>query len=341
MDAMDGLRRGSGSGRWEHGRIMIRIAAAVLASFVFVSVSAETLAPWIQGADATPSTGRRVAITIDDGPAVGVGDDLGAFQRISNGLIGAFQVEKVPVTLFVNESQLNVPGQRDARAAVLDQWLHAGFDIGNHGYSHQSANQVSLERFADDVVKGEVVIRPMLERRGKTLNWFRYPYLHSGQNAEAHDAITRFLDSRGYQVAHITVDYADYAFAGPYSRALRAGDVDRAERIRQAYVAQADLGFEHAEKASLEVFGREIPQILLIHCNELNAMHVRETLVRMRQRGYTFITLDEAVRDPVYARPDTFAGSGGSWLSRSATAAGRRIETSRSPIVPEWVTATP
>ncbi len=322
--------------------MLIRIVAAALASWVFVSVSAQSpTSTQTPGAGTAPATVRRVAITIDDGPAVGVGDDLGAFQRISNGLIGSFQIEKVPVTVFVNESQLNVPGQRDARAAVLDQWLNAGFDIGNHGYAHESANQVTLERFTDDVVKGEVVIRPLLERRGRTLTWFRYPYLHSGQNADSHDAITRCLDSRRYRVAHVTVDYADYAFAGPYSRALRAGDVDRAERIRQAYVAQVDLGFEHAEKASLEVFGREIAQILLIHCNELNAMHVRETIARMRLRGYTFITLDEATRDPAYARPDTFAGSGGSWLGRSATAAGRRIETSRNPVVPEWVTATP
>jgi peptidoglycan/xylan/chitin deacetylase (PgdA/CDA1 family) len=321
-----------------------RIAAAALASFVLASVSAQTPPPaqvQVSASAAAQSTARSVAITIDDGPAVSAGDDLGAFLRISTGLITAFQAEKVPVTIFVNESQLNVPGQRDPRAAVLDQWLNAGFDVGNHGYSHQSANQVTFEQFADDVVKGEVVTRPLLERRGKTLSWFRYPYLHSGQNAEAHDAIGRFLDSRGYRVAHITVDYADYAFAGPYSRALRAGDFDRADRIRQAYVAQADLGFEHAEKASLEVFGREIPQILLIHCNELNAMHVRETIARMRQRGYRFITLDEATRDPVYARPDTFTGPGGSWLSRSATAAGRRIETSRNPGVPGWVTATP
>ena len=73
---------------------------------------------------------RRVAITIDDGPVVGESSDLGNFQRVTNGLIEAFQAEKVPVTIFINEQQLNVPGQRDARAAVVEQWLKAGFDRG-------------------------------------------------------------------------------------------------------------------------------------------------------------------------------------------------------------------
>jgi peptidoglycan/xylan/chitin deacetylase (PgdA/CDA1 family) len=277
-----------------------------------------------------------VAITIDDGPVVNEMTNLGHFQRITNGLIGSFQAEKVPVTMFVNEAQLNVPGQRDARAAVLDQWLDAGFELGNHTYSHASANRVPLAQFTDEVIKGEVITRPLLERRGQTLTWLRYPYLHSGTTAEAHQAIVDFLDSRAYRVAPITVDYADYSFAGPYTRELRAGNIETANRIRQSYVDQVDAGFEYAEKASVEVFGREIPQILLIHCNELNAMAVRDTIARMRARGYTFITLAEAMQDDAYARPDTFAGPGGSWLSRSATLMGKRIEA-RPPQVPELI----
>ena len=76
----------------------------------------------------------------------------------------------------------------------------------------------------------------------------------------------------------------------------------------------------------VELFGREIPQILLIHCNELNSVTLRESIARMRKRGYTFITLDEAMQDPAYQRPDTFAGSGGSWLSRSATVMGKHSD---------------
>lgn len=279
---------------------------------------------------------RRIAITIDDGPVVGELKDLGRFHRVTNGLIGTLQAEKVPVTMFVNEAQLNMPGQRDARAAALDQWLDAGFELGNHTYSHQSANQVPFERFADDVIKGEVVTRPLLERRGKALTWFRFPFLHAGKNEPSHGQILTFLESRGYRVAPITVDYADYAFAGPFARALAAGDVDLATRIRQAYVAQVDLGFAHAEQASIDVFGREIAQILLIHCNELNAVALGETIAKMRARGYRFITLDEAMADPAYARRDTFTGPGGSWLGRSAAALGKTI-TSTPPKVPEWI----
>ncbi|HKA00666.1 MAG TPA: polysaccharide deacetylase family protein, partial [Candidatus Solibacter sp.] len=74
-----------------------------------------------------PAHPRSVAITIDDGPAVNEMKDLGNFQRIARGLLSSLEAEKVPATIFINERQLNVPGQRDGRAAVLAMWLDAGY----------------------------------------------------------------------------------------------------------------------------------------------------------------------------------------------------------------------
>jgi peptidoglycan/xylan/chitin deacetylase (PgdA/CDA1 family) len=308
------------------------LSAIVALTLVLVAIDAQT-----------PS-GRKVAITIDDCPVVNEMTDLGNFQRITNGLVGSFQVEKVPVTAFINERQLNVPGQRDARAAALEQWLNAGFDLGNHTYSHPSANKVPVDQFQDDVIKGEVVTRALLEQRGRQLIWLRYPYLHSGMTAETHQAIVDFLEHRNYRVAPVTVDYADYTFAGAYVQELRRGNIDVAERIKQAYFDQVDVGFNYAERSSLELFGREIPQILLIHCNELNSVSLHDSIARMRKRGYSFISLDEAIQDAAYQRPDTFAGSGGSWLSRTASVIGKRLtpETAAArPVVPQWITDLP
>jgi peptidoglycan/xylan/chitin deacetylase (PgdA/CDA1 family) len=283
---------------------------------------------------------RSVAITIDDGPAVNELTDLERFQRIARGLRSALEAEKAPATIFINERQLNVQGQRDGRAAILAEWLDAGFDLGNHAYSHPSANKVPVWQFEDELVRGDVIMRALLEERGRKMVWFRYPFLDSGTTTEVHQAILDFLEQRHYRVAHITVDYKDYSFAGVYTRLLRSGDAETAEKVKTAYLEQVDGGFEHAEKASQEVFGREIPQILLIHCNELNSVTLRESIARMRHRGYRFVTLDEATRDEAYQRPDTFTEPGGSWLQRSAKAMGKQI-SSRPPAMPEWITALP
>ena len=86
----------------------------------------------------------------------------------------------------------------------------------------------------------------------------------------------------------------------------------------------------------MELFGYEVPQILLIHCNELNAMTLRDSVARLRARGYAFITLDEAMKDPAYQRTDSFAGPGGSWLSRTATLLGKRLTVTNAR-VPAWI----
>ena len=299
------------------------------------------------GTAQTPS--RRIAITLDDGPSVedpnapGVPmKDLATAQRVVAGLMGTLQAEKAPATIFINEGQLNVPGQRDARAAVLEQWLDAGFDLGNHTYSHASANRVPLDKWEEEFVQGEVIMRPLIEARGHRLAWFRYPNLHSGADAQTHQALTQFTEKRGYHSAPITVNYADYTFAGPYTRQMAAGHKDVAERIRQAYIEQVDPGFDYAEKASVEVFGYEPPQILLIHCSELNSIALRDTLIKMRKRGYAFVKLEDAMKDPAYQRPDTFTDAmpGGGWIERAAAWAGKHITAPR-PATPQWILDLP
>jgi peptidoglycan/xylan/chitin deacetylase (PgdA/CDA1 family) len=305
-----------------------------------VTFSTAVVIAALAGCAAAHAQNRSVAITIDDGPAVNELTDLDRFQRIARGLRSALEAEKVPATIFINERQLNVQGQRDGRAAILEEWLDAGFDLGNHTYSHPSANKVPLWQFEDDLVRGDVIMRPLLEARGRKMVWYRHPFLDSGATPEAHQALLDFLEQRHYRVAHITVDYKDYSFAGVYTRLLKSGDTETAEKVKQAYLDQVDAGFEHAEKASQEVFGREIPQILLIHCNELNSVSLRDSIARIRNRGYRFTTLDEATKDEAYQRPDTFTGPGGSWLQRSAKAMGKQISGSE-PRMPQWITDLP
>ncbi|HUR58831.1 MAG TPA: polysaccharide deacetylase family protein [Opitutaceae bacterium] len=269
-----------------------------------------------------PPKRRRIAVTIDDGPATGATRDLEAFVRISRALRESFVAEKVPAIMFINERQLAVDGERDARVAVLHDWLAAGLELGNHTYSHPNLGEVGPQRFLDDIIKGEVISRPLLAARGRQLVWFRYPFLASG-SGEAAKTVEDFLAARGYRIAPVTVDYHDYSFSSAYLRHVRAGNRAGADEQFGTVMKALDDAFARAEARSTEVLGYELPQTLLIHCNEMNALTLPQTIQRMRDRGYTFVTLDEAMEDAAYKTPLRAGGLGGGGLFNSLAAAKR------------------
>jgi hypothetical protein len=68
------------------------------------------------------------------------------------------------------------------------------------------------------------------------------------------------------------------------------------------------------------LFGRSIPQILLLHMNFINSMVLDELLGKFKAEDWAFTTLDEALADPIYALPDPYIGPKGlSWLERLAS----------------------
>ena len=223
--------------------------------------------------------------------------------------------------MFVNERQFNVPEQRDARVQMLDEWLDAGLDVGNHTYSHPRPDESQLWRYLDNIVQGEVVTRRLMKSHGKELVWFRYPYLATGRG-EVAEAIENFLRARGYRIAPVTVSYADYNFAGPYARLIRSGNQPERDEYLGLVLSELDRAFERSEKRSQEVLGYELPQILLIHCNQMNSVTLRSVIQRIRDRGYSFVTLDEAMKDPSYDGANLRAGvlGGGGILNALAAA---------------------
>jgi peptidoglycan/xylan/chitin deacetylase (PgdA/CDA1 family) len=104
-------------------------------------------------------------------------------------------------------------------------WLNAGLELGNHTYSHRDLNAIPLEQFETDVLRGEVVTRGLLKTRGRTLRYFRHPFLHVGADLQTRRAFEAFLARRGYTVAPVTVDSDEFVYAAVYASALRRGDV--------------------------------------------------------------------------------------------------------------------
>jgi hypothetical protein len=96
---------------------------------------------------------------------------------------------------------------------------------------------------------------------------------------------------------------------------------------------------DYYEAQSRQLLGYALPQVWLMHANELNADAFAELIAATRRRGYRFITLGEALQDPAYARIDGYEGRyGPSWLHRWAMAEKKPKEFyAGEPVVPKWV----
>ena len=254
-------------------------------------------------------------------------------------LIKTFKKYNLPILGVVNEQKLESENGRvePSRVALLQQWLDAGFELGNHGYSHKNINEISFEEYKNEILKGERVTRPLSLKKGLPYRFYRHPYLSAGDDLKIRKELDAFLKEHHYAVAPNTITYQDYTFSGAYETALLKGDTVLARKIQDAYLPYTLNRWETAEKQSQELFGREIKQILMVHANLINADTFDKVLQMMRQRGYSFISMDEALKDPAYSRPDIFDGKVGvTWLSRWAAEQGKTFQATGSQ-VPEFV----
>lgn len=284
---------------------------------------------------------RTVAVTVDDLPFVAHGLPLEKVRPLSRDLVAALAARKVPAVAFVNEDRLFVPGEVDARIALLTEWLDAGMELGNHTWGHTGLTKTPLAAMEDAVVRGETVTRWLLERRGRKPRWFRHPYTHTGTTREVKDAFEAFLASRGYAVAPFTIEHEDWVFASADAKLAADGDEAGQARLLEAYLVNFDARVAFYEERSRALFGREIPQVLLTHANALNSRAMPFLLERLEKRGYSFVTLEQALADPAWKSPDGYLGPyGPSWLHRFAAARGEDVKAlfRAEPEAPKWVT---
>jgi peptidoglycan/xylan/chitin deacetylase (PgdA/CDA1 family) len=278
---------------------------------------------------ATWGADRRVAITVDDlpvGQSAPGACEYSKLREFTGRFLRNLAGQRVPVTAFVitdNCAELATEQKR----AVLRMWMEAGVELGNHTQTHPDLNRTPIEAYEQNILRADAELRALTRPR-----YFRSPMLHTGADPATKERLEKFLAGHGYAQGVVTFDNSDWLFAYVYA----TGTPAQRARAQAEYVPYMESVIEFFEKRSVEVVGREIPQVLLLHANALNAEMMPALLTMMRKRGYSFITLEEALKDPAYKLPDTYAGTNGlSWIHRWAITKG--MPEKREPAEPEWL----
>ena len=281
---------------------------------------------------------RRVAVTFDDLPGTSPFDEecpADSVLSMNRRLLSHLDARGIPAIGFVNEGHPCRAGGVLER--VLTRWLKAGHTLGNHTYSHVDIDAVPLEEYIADLERGEPVTRGLLARRGEPLRYFRHPRLHAGADSAKWQGLQEYLKENDYVVAPVTIDNQEWIFDSVYRRAKQRGDAATMKRVAEAYVPYLSEVVAHFERWSSEVVGYEPPQILLLHVNHINADHFDRVADMLHERGYTFVSLEEALADPAYELADGYVGPQGlSWVHRWAYGKGMKA-LEAEPREPPWL----
>ncbi len=115
---------------------------------------------------------KKVCFSFDDLPIVSYGMNDTCFQKdMFNKLIELLNKNKIPAIGFVNEKKLyHNDSINNFQFKLLEKWVNSGLDLGNHTYSHPDYNKITFQEYSDNIIKGEIITKDLLNRKGKSIN---------------------------------------------------------------------------------------------------------------------------------------------------------------------------
>ena len=245
---------------------------------------------------AVASPNKQVAITIDDLPGWQPVNQ-GIAEKILTSLSSALKKEKVPATgyLIGELSQRTVDAKR-----AIEIWASTGLALGNHTWNHISYSKADSKDFWDGVKKTELVLEPLRNKYGPWPLSFRFPMLNQGNTQDKKLAADEYLEKTKTLLAFVSIDTSDWAFAQYYDEAIEKNDAKKMKAIQSLYLNHIFDCIDYAEKASKAVFLKQIPMIILLHANSLNAKKLNEIILHFKKLSYSFISITDALNSEMY-----------------------------------------
>jgi len=288
-------------------------------------------------AQAPGPAARSVALTFDDLPAVGT-QNVAQVRAITRDILDGLDRHRAPATGFVIGQNVEALANHNG-PSILSQWTRRGYPLGSHTYSHIDLSNVTVQAFEDDVIANEKVLAAAWAGADRGTKFLRFPFNHAGDTAAKHDAVRAFLAGRGYQIATCTIDTSDYVFNQAYALMQSRRDTASAAKLRADYLAYSATEIDYYEALHVQIFGRSIPHVMLLHANRLNADLIDDVLKIFEARQFQFVTLDEAQADSAYRTPDTFVTKfGPMWAYRWAKFLNVKVNGAAEPEPPAWIT---
>jgi peptidoglycan/xylan/chitin deacetylase (PgdA/CDA1 family) len=265
-------------------------------------IGATAAVSWAQEAKAAPP--RPILITVDDLPVAGGHADPEERRRITHDLLAVLGKHRVPAVGFVIASQVKTK----ADEALLEAWLDAGLELGSHSWGHLSYTRQESSAYLEDVERARVFLSGFLSARGRTLRYFRFPFLREGDTLPKLEAMRAYLAQSGQRNVPVTIDNQDWSYEKPWGEARRAKDAKAAALVAEDYQAALRLAVRHHESRGDALFQRPVPQVLLLHANEVGSAQWDRLFTWLEETGHRFASAEEVLRDPALREEHRYVG---------------------------------
>jgi peptidoglycan-N-acetylglucosamine deacetylase len=242
----------------------------------------------------------KIAITVDDLPRHGPLPPGVTRAQVHAKLLAAFERHGVPEVrgFVIGEHATDSEDHREA----LRLWTAAGHPLGNHTWSHPNMEEIGVEAYLRDIDRNEAVLAELTgDPSGERWRSFRYPYLRQGFDEASSSRVRAHLAERGYQIAEVSIDFWDWDYQAPYVRCLAAGSEAGVAALRTTYRQRAIEMLAWHRAAAIQAFDRPIAHVLLLHAGVFTSEMIDALLTAYEERGVIWVTLDEALADPIYA----------------------------------------
>ncbi|MFT6921394.1 MAG: peptidoglycan/xylan/chitin deacetylase (PgdA/CDA1 family) [Crocinitomicaceae bacterium] len=256
---------------------------------------------------------KRVSISIDDVPNVRM---YNAHENNSS-LLSQLDSLKIPVSIFINEG-LIYRGDTISNIQLLESWIKKDFvTCGNHTFGHSRYSESSLEEFTQDIENGLLLSDSISRKYNKEISYFRFPYNDLGKDSVQHETMNSYFLQHNCTIAPFTIESSDWMFNYVYSHYLKIGDSARAKEVGQLYISETLKLFDFYDSLSVAQYQRHANQIYLCHDNRINTDYLGQLINELKRRDYSFISMDETLKDPVYNQDNVYYKKWGiSWFYR-------------------------
>jgi peptidoglycan/xylan/chitin deacetylase (PgdA/CDA1 family) len=241
-------------------------------------------------------------------------------------LIAKLQQYKVPAIGFLSGGMVS-DGEKlfPVRANIVRMWRDAGFDVGIGGFKHLPFRDQPLDAYIANVEKNERVAKQVLGDKN-TVRYFSYPYLYT-RNNDDHQKFEKWLSDRGLTSVKYTIDNNEWIYSYAYDVARMDNDLNTMKEVRSAFIDYMAKMFDHYEMYSVETFGREIPETMVLTPSRLVTDTADDLFGMIKKRGYSFVSMETALADPAFQTAENYEGESGiSWFDRWTLTAGKRLK---------------